>query len=187
MSEDYKLSSLAPGASTDSVAKASLGGIVVYATTESRLRSGIAALADAVVHCARAHASLDRRFLLSAVARHLGHRVDSRVFIGVLGSQMRLGRLDRVSCEGDAGAVFRVIIAADHLAQFDERCEEVGRWLFHRKQLRIRDVRDKFFGQAPGTWSAASHVVGRLVLVGRAQYVDRYHFAWPTGLERALG
>ena len=33
----------------------------------------------------------------------------------------------------------------------------------------MRDVRDQFFGNGWGTWSSASHLLGRLVLIGRAQ------------------
>jgi hypothetical protein len=187
VAEDAPLSSRPPEMRRGEPAKVRLGGIVVYATSEAKLRAGVAEVGEGIVRAARAHASLDRRSLLSSVAKLLGHRLDQRVFDAIVGSQLRLGRIDRIPCQAAEGAIFRSVVAAERSEEFHRRCEELAGWLRETRVLTVRAVRERFFDEGWGTWSSASHLVGRLVLVGRARYVDRFTCAWPEGLERADG
>jgi hypothetical protein len=163
-----------------------LGGFVVYAVSEASLKRGLEELSHAILRGIQGHASLDRRLLLSVTAKEIGHRLDQRVFDAVLGSELRLGRIDRIPCASESGKVFRILVAAERLPEFNRRCNGVREWLQREGTVAVRDVRGRYFDGGWGTWWSAAHLLCRLVLVGCARYVDRYTFAWPEGLENAV-
>jgi hypothetical protein len=158
----------------------------VYAADENRLKRGFDRLSRAIVHGAQAYPSLDRKMLLSVVSKDLGEFLDLRVFDAVVGSQLRMGRIDRVACTSESGKMFRVLFASERMEEFEDRCTEVADWLRRDGVVAVRDVRRKYFGDGWGCWSSAAHVGARLVMIGRARHIDRFSFAWPRGLEDAV-
>jgi hypothetical protein len=165
----------------------SLGGVTLYAESERTLKRGFDRLSDAIVRGLDAHASLDRRLLLNAVARDLDDWLDQRVFGAVLGGQLRLGRVESIPCASINDKAFRVYVSADGCVTFLHRVEEVRTWLQEVRALKVRDVQSRYFPNGGwGTWSCAAHILARVVLIGSAQYIDKYSFTWPDGLENAV-
>jgi hypothetical protein len=171
----------------DPPAQIQLGGITLYAADEARLRRGIDRVSQAILTGISSHPSLDRKLLLSVTATLMGERLDQRVFDAVLGSQLRMGHLDRLPAISPSGSVFRILVAAERREQFDLHCRDVADWARRDGRVTIKAVRLRYFGDGWGAWSSAAHIVARLALIGAVRFIDRYSFAWPEGLEHALG
>ena len=174
-----------PHASWRAPVDVQLGGVRVYAASEQALRVALDRLGAAMCDALRTYDTLDSGMLLTAVARALSMRFDQRVFNAVIGFQLRLGRFDRIPCAAESGKTFRVLLAMERAETFATRCDEVRAILVRDRTVGVSDVRDRYFRDGWGGWSAASHILCRLALTGCAIQKDRYTFVWPQELESA--
>jgi hypothetical protein len=160
-----------------------LGGVIVGAPSNKLLDAGIAAIGSAIIETANRYPSIDRRLLISDVAALLGHRINLRVFGAIVGSKLRIGALDVVPCAALSNEVFRVIVASGRLQGWSRDLASAEDLVGSDQLCPINRIRDEVIGDAArGMWSAASHIAARLVLLGRAEYVDRFSIVRPRGL-----
>lgn len=173
--------------SYESPASVRLGGLTLYAPNETLLEKQLTLLTNAIENCATEHLSLVRNTLNSEVRKITGVEVDKRVFGAVLGSVLRTGKIDSVPIAAASGKAFRALVHAKNIKTFEEAIDAVAVLLRGKKHLGVRDVEELLFKQRQwGTWSSASHVLARLVYLGRACYIDDKHFRWPTEIDDAI-
>jgi hypothetical protein len=164
-----------------------LGGITIYAPSESELARAYKIVADAIDQCSKPHLSLIRVALNSEVRKLLNVTVNPRIFGAILGSQLRSGTLDSIPCAAITGKVFRIYVHKKQIGIFNQHLEATAAELRLQGVVHVRDIEGKLFGQRRwGTWSSALHVLARLVQIGRACYVDEDSFKWPLGIENAV-
>jgi len=164
-----------------------LGGVTVYSASDAELDKSIRTVALAIDCCSQPHLSLTKITLHSEVRTHLNLALDRRVFGAILGSQLRLGILDSIPCAAATGKVLRVYVNRKQINNFLRHLDTVADDLRRLQCVQVRDIERKLFGQRRwGTWSSTSHVLARLVQVGRACYVDQSSFRWPAGIENAV-
>lgn len=164
-----------------------LGGVTVYGPSESELRRSVQTVADEIDQCSNPHLSLLRVTLNSEVKKHLNEAVDRRIFGAILGSQLRLGVLDSIPVATKTGKVFRIYVHNGQMDTFRRHLATTETELRRRDVVHVRDIERKLFGERRwGTWSSASHVLARLVQIGRACYVDEKSFRWPPGIDDAI-
>lgn len=164
-----------------------LGGVTVYSASDAELDESIQTVAVAIDRCSQPHLSLTRTTLNSEVRKHLNLQVERRIFGAILGSQLRLGILDSVPCAAATGKVFRVYVNRQQVNTFLRHLDTVACELRGLRRVHVRDIEGKLFGERRwGTWSSTSHVLARLVQIGRACYADQSSFLWPAGIENAI-
>jgi hypothetical protein len=186
MSPQFRLSTSStefPG----SPASLRLGGVTIYAPGEPELTRAFKTISSAIDQCSKSHSSLTRKTLNSEVRKHLEVNVDPRIFGAILGSQLRLGILDSIPCAAVTGEVFRIYVHNTQFDTFGQHLKTTTALLRLKGTVLVRDIEEKLFGRRRwGTWSSASHILARLVQLGRASYVDRNLFRWPLGIEHAV-
>lgn len=139
------------------------------------LSSGIEEVGSALTRAAEAYPTVDRQLLLADVTESLGHKIERRLFGAILGSQLRLGSLDVLPCAANTDRVFRVLVAASRLEELHHNLEEATVLLQRMHICRVSEIRDVILrDNRRGFWNSASHLAGRLVLLGRGEYVDRF-------------
>jgi len=166
------------------------GGIRIWAPDDAILDQGLEELRGAITEVLAENPTVDKRSLLYTAGAKLGEKIEKRVLGGVLGEELREGRADAVPCASLEHKTFRVYVSSASVAVFRARVEDIQRRLADSSSgsLLIREVRELHFGgkDKQGAWTCASHLVGRLVHIGMAVYVDRYRIAWPKEIARAL-
>lgn len=152
-----------------------LGGITIFAPSDEILLQGLGSIGNALLKTALENPTIDRYSLMLQCVRLVGHRIDKRIFGAILGNKLRLGLLDVVPCAAISKRIFRVYVAAQRVLEFRRNLEYASALLRPRSICHIRDIRDVVLKtNARGMWSCASHIAGRLVVLGRAEYADRF-------------
>lgn len=165
-----------------------LGGITVFGKNEIALLDGIRTVADAIGMVSRSHLTLTRTNLRCEVRKLFETEIDDRVFSGILGSELRKGAMDSLVCAAASGKTYRILVHAARLSEFDKWLADATRRLRTNRVIQVRDVEQMAFGSRRwGTWSSALHILTRAVRLGRACYVDDMTFAWPRGIDNAVG
>jgi len=132
------------------------------------------------------HSSLDKAGLLFMLGELIGERIDKNVVGAILGAELRCGRVEEVLCASLSNKVFRIYVGVSVRERFHDRIRASTELLRAKRHIKVSELRDLFFTQAPGTWTQASHLLAHMVFHGTAVYVDKYKAAWPTGLENAF-
>jgi hypothetical protein len=175
-------------ANGDADASLQLGGVTVYAPTESVLQSAVDAIGDAIARASAAHLTLTRVTLASQVKELLGVGIEKRAFGAILGQQLRLGALDCIACAATSGQVFRIYVHEKRINEFKDYLHMARDELQRRGILEVRDLEAKVFGHRRwGTWSSAMHLLARLVQMGVVRYQGPRTFLWQAGVEHAIG
>jgi hypothetical protein len=168
---------------TSQAALRRFGGVYVTSATCASLKVGLDALENAVLQAARNYPSVDRALLITDVAALLGHRVDLKVFNAVVGGHLRLGLFDSVPCAALTGKVFRALVLRERLAEWHANLHHVRGLLESQGYCSVNVIRDRVLMRDDrGMWSAANHLAARLVLLGRAEYKDRFSIRQPEGI-----
>src|SRR5262249_9391761 len=150
-----------------------LGGITLYAATNSALNDAMQAISQAIRQASEAHLTLTRVTLASEVKKLVGVTIEKRVFGAILGLQLRLGVLDCIPCAAISGKVFRIYAHQNRIDEFTSNLRVAEEQLRHRGVLEVRQLETRVFGSRKwGTWSSAMHLLARLVQKGRARYQD---------------
>lgn len=186
MINQLKLSSLSLDFA-DGTASLRLGGVTIYARTQSELDQAVCTIGGAIDHCASVHSSLRRVTLKSQVTSYLSIKVDERVFGAILGSQLKIGILDSIPCASIMDKVFRVYVHKQQLDAFQGNQVKAAAELKRRGVAHIRDMEEILFQERQwGTFDSTIHIMARLVQVGRACYLDKKSFRWPAEVEDAI-
>jgi hypothetical protein len=164
-----------------------LGGVTLYGQDQLELDRTVDAVATAIDSCSKVHLTLTRVTLNSEVRKHLNTSVDRRIFGSILGSRLRLGILDSIPCAAVTRKTFRVYVHHEQIESFQRHLEAALAELREKEVVHVRDIEHRLFAQRRwGTWSSASHLLARLVQIGRAYYIDDKSFRWPTGIDDAI-
>jgi hypothetical protein len=165
----------------------SLGGFTLYGLNESQLNEGVSAIALAIEDCSSRYLSLFRTSLRSEVRKQLDCEIDDSVFGAVLGSRLRYGMLDSVPCAAEKGGIFRAYLHRDQIETFQRYLKETAGELRRRRVVHIRDIEAAVLGTKRwGSRSSTLHILGRLVQIGQASYLDKDSFRWPSEIEHAI-
>ena len=168
------------------VAVRRFGGIQIYASSEHILKRGIGLVTKGILQVSNTSPGLNPNFLKFLVQQNLGIEIPKRIFSAILGSQLRAGVLEEVTCQGSKGTPFRVIIHRDRVREFNKRVDEVALSLLQSHQVQISAIRERFFpGKSKGAWTLASYIAARLVRIGWAIYVDPYRIELPEPVKNA--
>jgi len=156
-------------------ASTKLGGVSIWAESESELSAGIEEVGEAIAHCAKAHLSITKVVLRKLVRDYRSDfKIEDRLFSAILGYVLRHGRLDAIVCASDSDRAFRVLLHSSQINRFACALEAAGKMLRENRIIEVRHLEKVVFGQRSyNTWSSTAHLLGRLSYLGLGKLDDR--------------
>jgi hypothetical protein len=172
---------------TRTSASVQLGGVTVYGQSEGEIVRTIDEISQILDDQGTRHLSATRPVLQKLVSDEIGEKIERRLFGAILGSRIRVGVFEAWLCEAEQGSEFRVFIHRSQVKRFKKALNDTLIMLRDEGEVLVKQIeRTLFPARSYNTWSSTSHVLGRLVFQGKAEYLDKMTFRFPVGLQHAL-
>lgn len=154
-------------------ASVQLGGIKVWAESESGLYRAISTGQSAIESIVKSYLGVSRATIKKQVQDQLDAEIEERVFSAVLGQTLRTGAIDSTVCASKNDRSFRVFMHSNGRARWNEALKLAFDEVSRRSILAVRDLEAKVFGKREyGTWSSASYLLARLNYLGIVRFLE---------------
>jgi hypothetical protein len=160
---------------TARAASIKLGGVSVWASSETELSTGIEELGKAIALCSKTHLSITKSVLRKLVRDHRSEsEIEDRLFSAVLGYLLRRGELDATVCASENDRAFRVLLHSSQIERFGGALTAAEVMLREDRIIEVPRLEKIIFGQRSyNTWSSTAHILGRLSYLGLGRLDDR--------------
>ncbi len=161
-----------------------LGGIKLWAKSESELTKSIDRIRNAIDRSLAEHLTVARPVLKKIVEKKMAvGSIDKRIFSAVLGTTLRNADADCIVVSAQSDKPYRVYLGKTQTEKWRIACAKALALLNSKEIVLVRDLETLIFNsRAYNTWSSTLHVLARLSYLGTVEYATEDSFRLVRGI-----